>query len=357
MNKRKKVGILSLPYDANYGWVLQHYALYKIIKLYGHEPISICRKWNRPGSRPIAYHIKKFIYYNLLSRNIFNFYKKNINNRTEIFDSQESLTNITRYDLEAIVVGSDQVWRTEFTSLVGNNFFLDFVESKKISKLSYAASFGTDEWIEGTNRTAVVKTLLDDFDYISVREISGIDLCKKEFEIKVESVVDPTLLLNKDQYNELIDSEVSLFQKPTLITYILDHNKSKSNLVTLISKSLTLAQFHLYPKRKKIWSYFIRVEKWLGAFRDCDFVITDSFHGTVFAIIYNKQFITIANKERGLTRFTSLLNLFNLSSRLVFMSDQIDINKLINDRIDFKPINGLVKKEQERSKTIFDRFI
>ena len=196
-----------------------------------------------------------------------------------------------------------------------------------------------------------------DFDYISVREISGIDLCKKEFEIKVESVVDPTLLLNKDQYNELIDSEVSLFQKPTLITYILDHNKSKSNLVTLISKSLTLAQFHLYPKRKKIWSYFIRVEKWLGAFRDCDFVITDSFHGTVFAIIYNKQFITIANKERGLTRFTSLLNLFNLSSRLVFMSDQIDINKLINDRIDFKPINGLVKKEQERSKTIFDRFI
>ena len=343
MKNKKIVGILSLPYDANYGWALQHFALYKTLELLGYEPISVCRKWDHMGHRSNLYHIKKAIYYSILSRNIYAFYKTHIANRTEVFDSKESLDGISRYDFDAIVVGSDQVWRTEFTKLAGNNFFLDFVNSKDMTKLSYAASFGVDEWLEDADRTSLVKKLLDDFDYISVREISGVSLCKKEFDIDVDHVIDPTLLLDKEQYNKLIGKGKNHFRKPTLITYILDNDTGKSELVSRISK--------------RPWNYFKSVEKWLGAFRDCDFVVTDSFHGTVFAIIFNKQFVTIANKKRGLARFTSLLGLFGLSSRLLFVSDKINVEELVGDTIDFTFVNKLVDQEKQRSVGILKRII
>jgi len=354
----KKVGVLSLPYDANYGWILQHYALLKILKNNNYETFSVSRKWDTIGKRSILYYFKRWVYYNILSKNIYNFYKKHITPRTEIFDTQESVKNISKYDFDAIIVGSDQVWRIEHTSGVGNNFFLDFLDSKKTNKISYAASFGIDEWQEGKDKTAVVKSLLEDFDYISVRETSGIGLCKREFDVAVECRVDPTLLLNKNQYNELLKQKGNIFKRPTLVTYILDSDKSKDDLVNKLSKLLSLQIYNLYPKRKSLWNFYIRVEKWLSAFRDCDFVITDSFHGTVFAIIYNKQFITIANKERGLARFTSLLKLFNLSSRLVFTSDgNIDIDTLISEKIDFNPINLMVIDEQIKSIEIFKKYI
>ena len=357
MKNKKIVGILSLPYDANYGWALQHFALYKTLDLLGYKPISVCRKWDYVGHRSILYHLKKAIYYSILSRNIYAFYKTHIANRTEVFNSKESLDGLSRYDIDAIVVGSDQVWRTEFTSLVGNNFFLDFVNSKDMTKLSYAASFGVDEWLEDADRTSVVKKLLNDFDYISVREISGVSLCKKEFDLDVDHVIDPTLLLDQNQYNKLIDKDKNYFRKPTLITYILDNDSGKSELVSRISKRLSLQEFSLYPRKKRVWNYFISVDKWLGAFRDCEFVVTDSFHGTVFAIIFNKQFVTIANKKRGLARFTSLLGLFGLSSRLLFVSENINVDELVSNTIDFTSVNELVVKEKQRCLAMLKRTI
>lgn len=357
MKKKKIVGILSLPYDANYGWALQHFALYKTLDLLGHTPISVCRKWDYVGNRSILYHLKKAIYYSILSRNIYAFYETHIANRTEVFNSKESLDGISRYDLDAIVVGSDQVWRTEFTSLVGNNFFLDFVNSRDMTKLSYAASFGVDEWLEDAGRTSLIKKLLSDFDYISVRESSGVSLCKKEFDIDVDHVIDPTLLLDKEEYNKLIGKGKNHFRRPTLITYILDNDSGKSKLVSRISERLSLKEFHLYPRKKRAWNYFKSVDEWLGAFRDCEFVVTDSFHGTVFAIIFNKQFVTIANKKRGLARFTSLLGLFGLSSRLLFVGDKINVEELVSDTIDFTFVNKLVDNEKQRSIGILKQVI
>ncbi|MUP39636.1 polysaccharide pyruvyl transferase family protein [Labilibaculum euxinus] len=357
IKKDIRVGVLTLPYDANYGWILQHYALLNSLNECGYNPISIQRKWNKQDNRSMIYHIKKWVYYNILTKNIYSFYKNNITPKTEIYDTQESIKGLSKYKLDAVVVGSDQVWRTEFTSGVGDNYFLDFIDSKHTSKIAYAASFGIDEWKEGVEKTEKIKSLLEDFTYISVRENTGIDLCKNHFNLEVESVIDPTLLLDKDQYNKLLVGTTECFKKPTLVTYILDYNKDKSDVVKQVSNKLNLKVFDLYPKKKRICNYYKSVKTWLRAYRDSDFVVTDSFHGTVFSIIYNKPFITIANKERGLTRFTSLLNIVGLSSRLIFTLEDILDNNLITEEIDYSKVNSIVKKQQEKSLSLFHKYI
>lgn len=357
IKKDIRIGVLTLPYDANYGWILQHYALLNSLKECGYDPISIQRKWNKQDNRSLLYYVKKWVFYNILTKNIYFFYKKYITPKTVIYDSPESIKGINKYKLDAVIVGSDQVWRTEFTSAVGDNYFLDFINSDGIVKFAYAASFGIDEWKEGTEKTGKIKSLLSDFAYISVRENTGIDLCKNHFNLDVESAIDPTLLLDKEEYNKLLGSFNKCFKKPTLVTYILDYNTDKSDIVKKISEELELKIFNLYPKKKRIWNYYKSVQTWLRAYRDSDFVVTDSFHGTVFSIIYNKPFITIANKERGLTRFTSLLKLVGLSSRLIFTLEDILDSKLVTQEIDYSKVNSIIGKHQKKSFSVFSKYL
>ena len=91
------------------------------------------------------------------------------------------------------------------------------------------------------------------------------------------------------------------------------------------------------------------VEQWLCSFRDANFIITDSFHGCVFSIIYNKPFIAIGNKSRGLSRFTSLLKLFGLEGRLVDCLSEVN-EDVVNMNIDWRKINAILKDEQRRSR-------
>ena len=273
------------------------------------------------------------------------------------FRYQDSIKSIANYHFNAIVVGSDQVWRTKNTVLVGDNFFLDFIDSHQTTKIAYAASFGIDEWLEDAQKTLKIKSLLDDFQYISVRESSGIDICKNNFNIDVDRLIDPTLLLVKEQYNELLNNQGRSFKSPTLVNYILDYDANKREIINHIAKEQSLNVFDLYPKKKKLWNYYKSVETWLSAFRDADFVVTDSFHGTVFSIIYNKPFITIANKERGLTRFLSILNLLGLTSRLVYSLEDVISNHLLQEKMDFNQANRIIKEEKDRSVSMFKKYI
>lgn len=100
---------------------------------------------------------------------------------------------------------------------------------------------------------------------------------------------------------------------------------------------------------------FPPVEDWLKGFRDSDYVITDSFHGTVFAIIFNKPFITILNRERGVDRFNTLLGLFGLSDRLITSHDELE--RIINKPIDFKMVNQRLHEEKIKSIDFLNRHL
>lgn len=340
-----KVGILSLPFEPNYGWAVQLWALYHTIEQMGHEPIILDRRWNATQSG-LLYNIKRFIYYKGICGRFSTFFKKEISNITPIVRDSTTMTQISN-TLDAIVVGSDQVWRIEHTRGADLNFFLDFVHSDSVKRISYAASFGKDTWQGTPDETAIVKQLLAKFSTITVRENTGVKLCKELFDANAANVLDPTLLLNSCDYNSVLSAPR---MKSTLTTYILDSTEEKTNTINRISEDKNLSIISLYPK--KCITYYKSVYYWLESIRDAKYVIVDSFHGMVFSIIFHKNFAVMANSKRGMTRFTSLLSQLGLEDRLTSDYSYESINRILSTEIDYNHVDCKLKEMRLYSLTI-----
>ena len=218
---------------------------------------------------------------------------------------QYSAELIKKYNIKRLVVGSDQVWRPSYNLNVFD-MFLDFCKNEdNLKRIAYAASFGVDEWEYTSEQTRKCSELAKKFDAISVREKSGVALCKNNFGVDATWVLDPTLLLNKEDYCEVC-KDVPVSSDKILVVYVLDMNDSICELCNSIAKEQNL-------KIKVISSgsqAFLTIPEWLAMFRDASYVVTDSFHGTVFSIIFEKEFKCIYNKNRGAARFESLMNLY-----------------------------------------------
>ncbi|SDL03106.1 Polysaccharide pyruvyl transferase [Halanaerobium congolense] len=271
--------------------------------------------------------------------------------------SQNDIMQINEMNFDAVIVGSDQVWRVENTSGVGNNFFLDFIKDNNIKKLSYAASFGIDDINCSSSQLKEINSLIDDFDAVSVREESGVDICKNKFNISAVRLLDPTMLLEKSDYLDLVNEEVK-FDNKLLTTYVLDKTDERKKIINKISNKKDLK---INPVNTELKSFDIKnlllnidkiilpsIEQWIKGFSEADFIVTDSFHGTLFSILFNKQFVSIGNKRRGLTRFKSILKIFDLEDRLILSSDDLN-DDLLNREIDYNRINKIINKEREKS--------
>lgn len=216
--------------------------------------------------------------------------------------------------------------------------------NSQVKRIAYAASFGTDEWEYSKEETSKCAELIKRFNFISVREQSAIGICKDKFGVEPDFVLDPTLLLSRNHYEELVNNENLKDFKGEIFCYILDKTEEKSNIIKRISK-------HIDKKTFGLESNAVGVLYWLKAFMDAKFIITDSFHGSVFSIIFNKPFITIGNKSRGMTRFNSLFSTFNLQDRLLL--DNKFLIDIVDKDIDWRKINA----KREYLKTISMNFI
>lgn len=346
-----RIGILTLPLHTNYGGILQAYALQTVLERMGHEVVV----FDTPNRMPLPplkdipkcflkriikkllgrnqkifyeyYHNKKVI--PVVSQNTQRFINSHIH-RKEISDFKE----LDRDSYDAIVVGSDQVWRPLYF-VPGwrwqeiENAFLSFASNWNIKRLSYAASFGTEDWEYTDQQTRRCKTLLQVFDAISVRETNGVTLCKKYFDIDSVHVLDPTMLLNEADYSIFFQKANTPKSNGTLLNYILDKTEKSSALIMNVANQKFLRAFSVNnpyendetkPLNERIKP---SVEKWLRGFYDAEFVITDSFHACVFSILFKKQFVVVGNKERGLSRIESLLLCFGIENRIVEDSAQV----------------------------------
>ena len=346
-----KIGILTLPFGPNYGMNLQVYALQTVLKNLGHEVIVINRKWNRVKTNSgLIVSIKRFVYYKIVCRKIFSFYKRNIHLSKPCFTSEDIAKLCNEEKIDYVIVGSDQVWRIENTRGANLDFFGGFMNeiSYKTRIISYAASFGTGEWKGTEIETNEVSKLLKSFTAVSVREEAGAELCKKLFGIKAVITLDPTLLLKSQDYkaNEYIEPE----NKKMIVSYILDNSASKLSLIQRIGKVLGIDNYkELYPQNRSNYTiYKYKVEEWLNYIRNASFVVTDSFHGMVFSLLFNKQFVVIGNKKRGLERFTSILGSLGISDRLVLTIDDFDID-IIHKDIDYLRVNNLIEALRQKS--------
>lgn len=354
---KQKIAILTQPLGHNYGGIIQNYALQKVLKDLGNEPITIDRRGNRSISflRSFLSQVKGFIYKNMLNKNMLtaaDYHRTMKNNhqflakhiqRSPKIDSQEQLINYFQTQaFDAVIVGSDQTWRPKYSPDI-YNFYLDFLEDNaSIKKLAYASSFGTADWEYTEEETKICRKLAQQFDAISVREDAGVDLCREKLGVEAVHLLDPTLLLTAEDYSQLINRPK---ENKGLFTYVLDQSVEKQNYIQRVADVLGLKQYTNQAikfdplVKRKITDYIIPpLEGWLQGFRDAHFVVTDSFHGTVFSIIFNKPFIALVNKERGASRFESILGKLGLEHRLVYDVNELDKN-LLNDPIDYAQVN------------------
>lgn len=361
-----RVAILTLPLHTNYGGIVQAYALQNILQRIGHD-VSILKLMNSAGPKKISFRF----HYPFLIKEFFLHFHTNISfineaNKRTLY--QMKIKGINKFvkshilikpfyilgdgDYEAydaIIVGSDQVWRPIYAGDI-ELYYLKFLKGRsKIRKIAYGVSFGTTDWEYTEQQTIECAKLAHEFDLITVREDSGIALCQKYLGVKATQVLDPTMLLDKDDYVAIVKQEKAPKSNGNLFVYILDDNEQKQSYVQEIVSKLELTPFAVMPtvKELEVGPAYPGIPIWLRSFMDAQFVVTDSFHGCVFSIIFNKPFIAIGNKKRGQARFDSLLRMFHLQDRLV------DVENLsmdcISSRIDWRTVNVIRKKMQQMS--------
>jgi len=372
-----KIGIVTLPFIWNYGGILQTFALQTALKKLGHEAVTINRnskiiiplrmKILSFGKRSLLSYIfqKKVVVrtwplkneIRILRQNTDKFIDKHIT-VTELLRNEKEFYRLGKYNFEAYICGSDQVWRPRYSPNIENHFLGFLPEDSSVKRIAFAASFGVDEWEYTTAETEVCKRLVKKYNAISVREDSGVELCEKHFGVKAKQVLDPTLIIPKEEYVKLVEKDRISKNTGTLLNYVLDQSPEKQKMIDTVAKALELKTFSTMPKSDFATAGKNRIEEcifppvtdWIRGFMDAEFVITDSFHGTAFSIIFNKPFIAIGNAKRGITRFTSLLNTLGLENRLV-TNPETDILTLVGTNIDFELVN---QKLEQKKKEAYD---
>ena len=321
-----KIGILTQPLGPNYGGILQAYALQEVLRRMGHTVETIDFRKEPPHWRQIASVVKGTLLRRPLARPLrakdreaFTAHTGHFIHRhialSPRFASETAVKDYCdRQNYDALIVGSDQVWREDYSPHLPT-FFLDFLPDGSTTKrIAYAASFGNRNPMS-PEMMAHVRPFARRFDAISVREHSGIELAQKLFGVDATEVLDPTMLLSGDDYRALFASQ-SDDLPGNLFVYVLDRTEEKTCFIREEAEKRGLTPFELLPRERSLHEELFRsnkepfvlppVELWLKSIAESDFVITDSFHGTVFSIIFGKPFMTIINNDRGADRFYSL---------------------------------------------------
>jgi len=374
-----KVAVLTLSLYANYGGNLQAYALLTALKDLGHDAWFLSRERHRVPAWMAPFVLAKRVFQKVVLR-------RKVNLRTGIFDqkqrsvvgqysrqfisqyiqpqTREYLTSaqlasdFARLGFDAVVVGSDQVWRQKFVKTNLTDYFCGFLPASDTNtrRVSYAASFGTSDWEYSPEETQHCAGLIKRFHAVSVREDSGVSLCRDHFGVTAEHVIDPTMLLEPARYLALIPAPEKSFNG--ILVYVLDIDAEKQQVIDNVAAKLGLPVFQVNgnaanksaPAHERIAP---PVEDWLRGFRDAQFVITDSFHGTVFSILFNKPFIAYGNPTRGMARFASLLQMFGLQQQLV--TGAADMSDRVYTVPDWDAVNVSLALQREKARAFLQR--
>ena len=356
----------------NYGTILQNYALQRFLLNHGIEPTTIREHiygkqnlWAKLKRNLFSGGIVQIIlkiFTSLCKREIAkanqkrdfdSFREKNIAYTDKTYENYADLKN-EQNEYDFFIAGSDQIWNFGNDSVgdLRNRFktvFFDFA-SPSAKKISCAASFGFPKF--GKKIDNVIISYIKQFDFVSIRETSGVEYCKK---LGLKSVVfqpDPTLLLEAASYRKLIEEKNKPDNKYILL-YLLN-NTSDFSITKLkkwaVRNNLDIVYVNgnlLFPKIDFNVKTYPTIPEWLALFDNAEFVFTNSFHGSVFSILFNKKFLTIRQSGKynsQNSRVECLLQQFNLGHR--FFSKKFEA---VKDEIDFESVNQKLKNIRENS--------
>lgn len=319
-------GIMNYWASWNYGAILTCFALQELVKSFGFTTQII-------NFRPKVWDNKKEYPRNDAKLNFVNKYF----NLSKVCKNKKDLTKLNdNYD--TFIVGSDQVWNWGYN--LKYLYFLDFVKNSK-KKISCAASMIFEKFNQGENVKTAIEYYIKRFDAVSVRELDNVLVCKNEFNVDAACILDPVFLIDKNVYENLYKQSNKNLSKKFIAVYVFEYD---NNIAKFVNKIATENDLEIV-----IMNRGESIEDWLYYIKNAELVITDSYHGTCFSIIFEKQVLPLTNTH-GNSRFYSLLSIIGLENRII--ENKKDFNKisnLINENINYEKINKILEKEIGKS--------
>lgn len=364
-NGAKKVALLTWAPDENYGTALQCCALNVFISNLGFNVSTIYYVPYRNLNLLLVRYIKrcfKLIFLRLSGKEIVRYekqkerherflsFKNDYYNRTPVVSQDNELIDLAE-KFSAFICGSDQIWNP---FLFNSHYFLDFVLDNR-RKIAYAPSFGT-EYIDTSENAKKIIPLVKDFAFISCREESGAKWLSENLGRTVSEVLDPTMLLSKEEWHKIANTA----HKKTnqyILCYFLGYNPNYWKSICKFAKSKQLKIVVLPIYRRDFWrKHEIYKDagpcEFLSLFENASFVCTDSFHGCIFSILFEKNFTPFLRFSKDdiksqNARVENLLSKFELKERL--FSEYKNLESIFFSEIDYCKVNKILKHEREQS--------
>jgi hypothetical protein len=342
-----KVAILTFSKEINYGAELQCFALKTMLEKLHHEVsvIDIQLPLVKRSLINRLLHFPEKIYFSI-------FWNKHIGSFTrKYFTEQEIMEDPPKADV--YIVGSDQVWNPEITQRLSPLiYFFNFIKNDS-KRVSYAASFGFETWTDEILKPQV-RILIQKFSAVSVRENDGINICNETFGVNAVEVCDPTQLLTSADYEKICGP----FNESKKSNHILYWKQIRNNHVenevldfadSIGKKVLKICDLRL--RKRCLNKPFVTIKQWLNVIRYSDFIVTDSFHGLSFCLIFRRPFAIIYDLDTRGNRIKSILNLIGLQDRLVTSVEELrkHLTCIYNKKIDFDLVNAKLNEKKKFS--------
>lgn len=353
------VKVITRHGPSNYGSLLQSIATQTIINRLGHKCSII--DYQRDDERGLNATkssvrnkkdwnnslIKKLVYISLRFPEEYNAQCKFDRMRKRFLHLTKrcnSIDELKQLNADVFMTGSDQVWGPVLTQKFDEAYFLTFVKGSK--KIAYAASFGRTEFTDDIVKQYT--SMLSSYDGIAVREDSAVELLNKWHINCLGQVLDPTLLLKGEEWSKYIGKDI---KGKYVLVYQLHNNPVLSEYAKRFSEKTGLPLVRISPSFHQIrrggrFVYLPELGEFLSYIKNCTYFITDSFHGTAFAINFNRQFIEILPNNKTGSRNQSILRLTGLEDRIVTDYNDFSISQRM---IDYHEVNAIMEKEREKS--------
>lgn len=357
----KKIGILTFHNAHNYGAMLQAYALQEVlskeneVNIINYKNSTICNQYRlfKPLRKNVIKYmknlmndilnyptnIKRFKVFDEFMHNNFNL-SRELNNKEEVFYEE--------FDYDIMITGSDQVWNPGIVGELSDIYTLNFGK-EDIKRISYAASVGNAKVIE-KNRDEF-KRKISKIDYISVREEDAQKELKSIIDKNIDVVLDPTLLLTKDEWDNKIHN-CNSYNEKYILAYVVEKDEEYMKILNELSQKTGLKVIH-FSKSNNGYDNILKNAytegplEFINLIKNAEYVVCTSFHATVFSIIFNKKFFVVPHRKTG-ARVTNLLNKLNISNRAI--NNLEEFSKLdYNTEIDYKFVNSILDTERQKS--------
>ena len=332
---------ITFDHTTNYGSCLQAYALQTAV-----ERIAVLNERCSYRLIPLQtlLEIPPANFIGKIKRFVYRYYRKQFEefeNRYMKFADVKKVEELTLLNRQADVFmcGSDVVWNPDYNRKAGA-YYLDFAEKYKFS---YAASFGKTEF--GEDDYKWIREKLESFDEISCRERSGVEIVRKCLNRSAELVVDPVLLLTKEDWNSIVNGSVNTRRTEKYIfVYLTQKNREFNDFVSKIQKETGLkvirSAFSINVALDQKVFMVQKPDQWLGLLKNAEYVITNSFHATAFSVLFHKKFFTFTQpgRKKGINiRMHDFLDGLNLGERMISsVPDSLDLTDIDFSEADCK---------------------